>query len=176
MKNRQFIKEFEAHTNYLKCFALKLTKDKNLAEDLFQDTALKAFRYQDKYVANTNIKAWLGTIMKNSFINLYRKKKKRNEVQDTTVEKFFLNDPNKVNLNEGEMVVNVKELYKIIDSLDEGLRRPFLMSYQGYKYEEIQKAMGDLPMGTIKSRIFHARKALKTRVKKLYEHAEYRVA
>jgi len=57
---------------------LQLTKDHNQAEDLFQDTALKAFRYQDKFTPNTNLKAWLGTIMKNAFINLYRKRRWRN--------------------------------------------------------------------------------------------------
>ncbi len=170
MQNAQFIEEFEVHTNYLKHFALQLTKDRNQAEDLFQDTALKAFRYKNKYTPNTNIKAWLGTIMKNSFINLYRKRKKRSEVQDRTTEEFYLNGPINVADNDAEMSMNMKELLNIINTLDDEYRIPFLMAYQGYKYDEIQEVM-NLPMGTIKSRIFHARKMLKSRITKVYDLA-----
>ena len=70
MQNLQFVQEFNSHTNYLRNFAMKLTRDKNAADDLFQETALRAFRHQTQYINNTNLKAWLSTIMKNSFINL----------------------------------------------------------------------------------------------------------
>ena len=172
MQKLQFVQEFETHSNYLKGFAMKLTRDKNRADDLFQDTALSAFRYQNKYLANTNIKAWLSTIMKNSFINQYRKQKRRNEIQDTSAENFYLNESKEVIENDGEMMVNMKEIFKIIDDLDEAYRIPFLMAYQGYQYDEIQKAMGGLPMGTIKSRIHNARKILKGKVKELYGQVE----
>lgn len=171
MQSIKFLQEFEVHTDYLKHFALRLTKDKNQAQDLFQETALKAFRHQNKYLPGTNIKAWLGTIMKNSFINLYRKKKKRNEIQDNTNEHFFLNTPKETISNEGEMSVTMQELFKIIDSLNDDYRIPFLMAYQGYSYEEIQKATGNLPMGTVKSRIFHARKMLEDRIQRVFPSA-----
>lgn len=171
MQDFQFVREFQLHSNYLRHFALQLTKDHNQAEDLFQDTALKAFRYQDKFTPNTNLKAWLGTIMKNAFINLYRKRRKRSEVQDTTKESYYLSRPLTITENDGEMSVTMKELFGIINDLEDDYRIPFLMTYQGYKYEEIQKAMGDLPMGTIKSRIFHARKMLKSKITRVYDQA-----
>ena len=171
MQNLQFVQEFETHSSYLKNFAMKLTRDKSTADDLFQETALSAFRHQQKYITNTNIKAWLSTIMKNSFINLYRKQKRRNEIQDTTTEDFYLNESKEVITNDGEMNVNVKEILAIIDRLDEGYRVPFLMAYQGYQYNEIQETMGNLPMGTIKSRIHHARRILKDQLRKMYDEA-----
>lgn len=171
MQDFQFVQEFQVHTNYLRHFALQLTKDSSQADDLFQDTALKAFRYQNKFTPNTNLKAWLGTIMKNSFINLYRKRQKRSEVQDTTKENYYLGGPLTMTENDGEMSITMKELFKIIDGLEDDYRIPFLMAYQGYKYDEIQKAMGDLPMGTVKSRIFHARKILKNKITRVYDRA-----
>ena len=171
MQNLQFVQEFESHSNYLRHFAMKLTRDKNTADDLFQETALKAFLNQKKYIANSNIKAWLSTIMKNSFINLYRKQKRRNEIQDNTAENFYLNETKEVINNEGEMNMNVKEVLKIVNELNEGYRVPFMMVYQGYQYDEIQEAMGNLPMGTIKSRIHHARRILKNQVKEIYADA-----
>jgi len=170
MKNNQFVQEFELHTKYLKNFAFRLTKDKNLAEDLFQDMAFKAFRYQKNYTANTNIKAWLSMIMKNLFINSYRKKKKRNEVHYATTQEFHLNHPKSMTDNDGEMMMTMKELFEIIDALDDDYRIPFLMAYKGYKYGEIQDAL-NLPMGTIKSRIFQARKLLKAKITKAYNYA-----
>jgi len=169
MQNLKFLQEFNSHSNYLKHFAIKLTRDKNRADDLFQETALNAFRHQKKYTENTNLKAWLSTIMKNSFINLYRKQKRRNELQDTTREDFYLNESKEVIRNEGEISVNMRDIFKLIDELDEGYRVPFMMAYKGYQYDEIQKSMGGLPMGTIKSRIFNARKILKSKIKELYK-------
>ncbi len=171
MHNLQFVQEFESHSNYLRHFAMKLTRDKSRADDLFQETALKALSNQRKYIANTNIRAWLTTIMKNLFINLYRKQKRRNELHDGTSNHFFLNETSEVINNEGEMNMNVKEVHKIIDELDESYRVPFMMVYQGYKYDEIQEAMGNLPMGTIKSRIYHARRILQHRVHEVYGDA-----
>lgn len=168
MQNLQFVQEFNSHTNYLRNFAMKLTRDKNAADDLFQETALRAFRHQTQYINNTNLKAWLSTIMKNSFINLYRKQKRRNEIQDTTSEDFYLNLSNDTINNYGEMNINIQEISKIIDSLKDGYRIPFLMAYQGYQYEEIQEKM-DLPMGTIKSRIHHARRILKKEIREAYD-------
>ena len=171
MKNVQFAQEFEHHRNYLNGFAMKLTRDRNAANDLFQETALKAFRYQNKFISNTNLKAWLSTIMKNSFINQYQKHKRRNEIQDATSGDFYLNTGGSTAFNEGEMNMNIREITSIIDTLDDNLRIPFLMSYQGYQYNEIQKALGNLPIGTIKSRIHQARKKLKTRINMIHREA-----
>lgn len=167
MQSTKFLSEFEVHIDYLNHFALQLTKDKNQAKDLFQETALRAFHYQNKYSPDTNLKAWLGTIMKNSFINFYRKKKRRREVQDNTEEHYFLSTPKNSIGNEGETSVNMKELLKIVDTLSDDYRIPFLMVYQGYSYEEIQEAM-NLPLGTVKSRIFHARKMLRNKIPSVF--------
>ena len=167
MANLQFDQEFKIHSNYLQNFALKLTRDKSAADDLYQETAFRAFKNQDKYIAHTNIKGWLTTIMKNSFINHYRKRKRKNIVLDDTAEDFYINSSHEVTSNDGEMNVNIEEITKAIDNLEEGYRVPFLMSYQGYKYHEIQEAM-NLPLGTIKSRIHIARKILRSKIENMY--------
>ena len=110
------------------------------------------------------MKAWLSTIMRNAFINSFRRKKRRRALQDTTVEGVLLNSSDQSVLNNGEENLRLRELYRIIDELDEGLKRPFLLAYEGYKYEEIHQMMG-LPVGTIKSRIFMARKAMKAKIR-----------
>lgn len=167
MPHSKFAQEFNGHSSYLRRFALKLTKDKNAAEDLFQETALSAFRHEKSYQPNTNFKAWLSTIMKNSFINQYRKNKKRNELQDHTPEDYFLNHTKETISNDGEMNIQMQELLQLISGLKESYRTPFLMAYQGYKYDEIQAVM-DLPLGTIKSKIHHARKILRNKVTTMY--------
>jgi len=104
--------------------------------------------------------------MKNLFINQYRKHKKRNEIQDTTKEDYYLNQSKEAIWNEGEVNMNLEEIWKMIDSLEESYRTPFLMAYNGYKYDEIQKTM-NLPLGTIKSKIHLARKMLKRRYNRM---------
>lgn len=168
MQNVQFTQEFNSHSNYLRNFAMKLTRDKTAADDLFQETALRAFRHQAQYISDTNIKAWLSTIMKNSFINLYRKQKRRSEIQDTTSEDFYLNFSKDTIGNEGEMNINIQEISRIIDGLADGYRIPFLMAFQGYQYDEIHQKL-NLPMGTIKSRIHHARRILKNQIRGIYD-------
>lgn len=171
MTRDNFLHEFNQHSSYLRGFAMKLIRDKNLADDLFQETALKVFRNRDKFREDTNFRGWLSTIMKNTFINQFRKNKRRSELQDTTAEGYLFNSVESTNGNEGEVNVQVYELTKVIDRLDDNYRVPFMMAYEGYQYDEIQKAMGNLPMGTVKSRIHHARKILKRRVNELYEDA-----
>ncbi len=164
MNTNNFTLEFTSLAHHLRAFAYTLTRDTSSAEDLFQETALRAFRHKEKYSANTNMKAWLSTIMKNAFINSFRRKKRQRALQDTTVEGVLLNSSDQSVLNNGEENLRLRELYRIIDDLDEGLKRPFLLAYEGYKYQEIHEIMG-LPIGTIKSRIFMARKEMKAKIK-----------
>lgn len=171
MKTDKFVQNFEALSQYLKAFAYKLTRDKSSADDLFQETALNAFRHRRKFKEDTNMKAWLSTIMKNSFINQFRKKQRRGEIQDRTDGSYFLNSFGGTVNNDGESNVNVEEINYLIDGLDDGYRVPFKMAYQGYQYDEIKNALGNIPMGTIKSRIHHARKQLKKKITKLYGEA-----
>lgn len=151
----------------LQAFAYNLTKDVEESRDLFQETAYRALKNRDKFRPGTNFKAWLFTIMKNIFINNYRRKVKANTIIDTTDNNYFINSGTRTVINQGESTIMVKELRQMIDSLDDSIRIPFERHFQGFKYQEIADEM-DLPLGTVKSRIFFARKELKEKI-----HAKY---
>lgn len=162
----EFNTQFNKLTSLLHSFAYNLTKNSEDASDLYQDTALRALSNKDKFRPGTNFKAWSFTIMKNIFINNYRKKVKRNTIIDSTDNMYFINSA--VNIeNDAENNILMKELNSMIISLDDSLRVPFLKHFAGYKYQEIAEEL-DLPLGTVKSRIFFARKALKSMI-----HAQY---
>jgi len=163
----EFIDNFNQTSTVLNAFAFNLTKNKDDARDLFQETAYRAIKNYEKFNPGTNFKAWLMTIMKNIFINNYRKKVKRNTFQDSTDNNFFLNSGSQTVVNQAEGSMLSRELIGMIDALQPGFKLPFVMHYQGYKYHEIAEQMG-LPLGTIKSRIFFARKELKQKVAKRY--------
>lgn len=166
MSTLEFFQHFNALTNMLNAFAYNLTKNTEDAADLFQETALRALRNKDKFKPGTNFKAWSFTIMKNIFINNYRKKIKRNTIVDTTENLYFINSGVTVE-NDAETNILMQELRKMIDSLDDGLKIPFNLHVEGYKYQEIADEL-ELPLGTIKSRIFFARKALKKMIGNQY--------
>lgn len=151
-------------SNALRAFSLKLTGNNVDAEDLYQDTALRIITNADKYNPGTNFKAWAVTIMRNIFINNYRKKVRRNMIIDQTPNNYYLNSGDKAVDNDGETNVTFNELMALVNTLPEDFKKPFMMAYEGYKYEEIAEELGS-PLGTIKSRIFFARKKLQ----KLYE-------
>ncbi|MCE2768800.1 MAG: RNA polymerase sigma factor [Saprospiraceae bacterium] len=151
----------------LRAFALKLTGSSSDAEDLYQDTALRIIMHADKFNEGTNFKAWAVTIMRNIFINNYRKKIRRNMIVDQTPNSYYL-DSNEVNEpNAGETEIIFSELMVLVEALPEDFKRPFLMAFDGYKYEEIAEELGS-PLGTIKSRIFFARKKLQKLYKERY--------
>lgn len=143
----------------LKYFALKLTSDMEDANDLLQDTILKGLTYREKFTDKTNLSAWMHTIMKNTFINNYRRKQRSGELFDNTKELFFLNMPQDSGFSSPSGSIYRKEIEAGINKLDEQYRTPFMMHVEGYKYEEISQELG-IPMGTVKSRIFIARKIL----------------
>ena len=155
----QIQEQLDSVSNSLRAFSLKLTGNNVDAEDLYQDTALRIITNADKYHPGTNFKAWAVTIMRNIFINNYRKKVRRNLIIDQTPNNYYLNSGDKAVSNDGESDVAYGELVKMVSSLPEDFRRPFIMAFQGYKYEEIAEELGS-PLGTIKSRIFFARKKL----------------
>lgn len=152
----------------LRAFSLKLTGNNDDAEDLFQDTALRIITNAEKYRQGTNFKAWAITIMRNIFINNYRKKVRRNLIIDQTPNNYYINSGDKNVVNDGEQLIAFKELSAMVDKLPEDFKVPFMMAYQGYKYDEIAEELGS-PLGTIKSRIFFARKKLQ----KMYEEAMF---
>lgn len=151
-------------SNSLRAFSLKLTGSHSDAEDLYQDTAVRIITNADKYNPGTNFKAWAVTIMRNIFINNYRKKVRRNMIIDQTPNNYYLNSGDRIVDNDGETNVTFNELMALVDTLPDDFKVPFMMAYEGFKYEEIAEELGS-PLGTIKSRIFFARKKLQ----KLYE-------
>ncbi len=155
----QISNQLDMVSTSLRAFSLKLTGNSVDAEDLYQDTAFRIITNAEKYKPGTNFKAWAVTIMRNIFINDYRKKVRRNLIIDQTPNNYYINSGDSLVNNEGETNVAYGELMKMINSLQEDFRRPFIMAYQGYKYDEIADELG-APLGTIKSRIFFARKKL----------------
>lgn len=153
--------------NTLRAFSLKLTGDMADAEDLYQDTAMRIISNADKFQTGTNFKAWAVTIMRNVFINNYRKKTRRGVILDQTSNNYYLNSGEGMESNGGEGNIAYGELMKMVNKLGDEFRVPFWMAHQGYKYDEIAERL-EVPLGTVKSRIFFARKALKASIKSHY--------
>ena len=171
MSTLEFNKSFNDLSPILNAFAYNLTQDVEDARDLFQETAFRAMANREKFRPGTNHKAWLFTIMKNIFINNYRKKMKANTITDSTENMYYLNSGSKSITNEGEGNVLIKELQGMIADLEDSIRIPFLMHFQGYKYQEIADKF-DLPLGTVKSRIFFARRDLKEKIRTRYANID----
>ncbi len=159
MSKSEFGSMILTHESFLYQLAMKLTKSPVDSDDLLQETYFKALKNSDKFQAGTNIKGWLYTIMKNTFINAYRKKKNQNTFVDETENKYFLN------MNETEKVVKTdarvdhETMMDQINSVEKTYVETFMMYYNGYKYEEIAEILA-IPLGTVKSRIFLARRKM----------------
>ncbi len=163
MSTLEFNSKMDGLTALLHSFAYNLTKNVEDAKDLYQETAFRALSNRDKFQPGTNFKAWIFTIMKNIFINNYRKKVKANTILDTTDNQFYLNSGSHATGNAAEGSMMLKELSGMVADLDDSIRVPFMMHFEGYKYQEIADEL-HLPLGTVKSRIFFARKELKERI------------
>jgi len=150
--------------NNLQYFAYSLTANHDDADDLIQDTYVKAITHKDKFDPATNLKAWIYTIMKNTFINKYRKDTKVNTIIDNTKDLYFLNNSNRSDTVSPDSKYNHAELIKEVENLQDEHRIPFEMHFQGYKYKEIAEQL-DLSIGTVKSRIFFGRKKLMSKLK-----------
>lgn len=148
------------NTEFLKPFAITLTRDNEVAKDLLQETMYRALANKEKYNSGTNIKAWLYTIMRNIFINNYRRKAKQNTIFDNTPNEFLLNYNQVTTTNEAEGALKMKDIQAAIHQLPSIFRNPFMLYFEGYKYHEIADMLNE-PLGTIKSRIHFARKLLK---------------
>ena len=144
-------------------FAYQLTTNREEAQDLLQDTTLKALDNEEKYVDNVNFKGWIFTIMRNIFINNYRQTVRKATVIDQTEDLYHLNISQESGLSTPEGSYAVKEISSVLDEFTDDYRIPFNMYVAGYKYNEIAEKM-NLPLGTIKSRIFFARKRLRKRL------------
>lgn len=140
-------------------FAYLLTSNRDDAYDLLQDTTLKALDNEDKYVDNVNFKGWVFTIMRNIFINNYRKVVRSATIIDQTEDLYHLSLPQDSGLETPEGSMAAQEITAAINTFSDDYRIPFSMHVAGYKYNEIAEKMG-LPLGTVKSRIFFARQKL----------------
>lgn len=157
------------HLGALKNYGLQLTSNLERANDLAQETVLKAIRYESKFEKGTNLKGWLFTIMKNTFINEYRRNIKRNTFLDTTDNTYFINSTAAKISNGGELRFIREDLENAIERLPKDIKFAFTRNMEGYKYHEIAEEI-NIPIGTVKTRIFMARKLLK---KMLWEYESY---
>ncbi|HHB78235.1 MAG TPA: RNA polymerase sigma factor [Saprospiraceae bacterium] len=167
MSTFEFNSKFFQLESLLYSFAYNLTKNADDAKDLYQETAFRALSNRDKFRPGTNFKAWVITIMRNIFINNYRRKRKAGVFMDSTDNQYFINSGSSAVSNSGENSILMQELDAMLEDLDDSIRLPFLMHYYGYKYQEIADQL-ELPLGTVKSRIFFARKELKEKIEKAY--------
>ncbi len=151
------------NSEFLKPFAITLTRDSETAKDLVQETMYRAVANREKYNFGTNIKAWLYTIMRNIFINNYRKKVKQPYVADASTADFLINQSRDASRNAAESSLKAKEIEAQIENLPSIFKNPFLLYFEGYKYHEIADMLEE-PLGTVKSRIHFARKLLKEKV------------
>lgn len=163
MKSQEISLQIAALGSTLKTFTRKFTSDQEESSDLVQDTILKALMYKDKFRENTNLKGWLYTIMRNTFINNYRKNQRARTSRDTTTELYFLNVEDKHTFSGPETRYEYQDIWKNVEELKDELRTPFKLHTSGYKYHEIADHLG-IPIGTVKNRIFHARKEIQKKL------------
>ena len=164
MDAAKFRRELLEVQSELHRFAYKLTADRDEANDLLQETSLKALDNMDKYMPDTNFKGWMYTIMRNIFINNYRRVVRNQTMVDQTEDLYHLNLPQESGFDTPDGSYTIKEIGKAIASFPDEYRIPFSMHVTGYKYHEIAQYM-KLPLGTVKSRIFFARQKLQNILK-----------
>ena len=165
MSASEFNELLLSNAGSLRPFAVSLTHDHEIAKDLFQETLYKALANQDRYSTGTNIRAWLFTIMRNIFINDYRRKAKQRIIFDNSINETLINSGQVIVNNGGENSLQLKEIHKAIYQLPQIFKIPFLLYFEGYRYHEISESLNE-PLGTIKSRIHFARKLLKEQLRR----------
>ena len=165
MTTFEFESSLDSATATLHPLALQLTRDVEDAKDLLQVTFMKAWANKHRFNAGTNLKAWLYTIMKNTFLSEYHRKKRQRTYVDFTDNQYFINSSSMdLSGSEADAHLNLDEINAVIDQLPEVYKTPFKSFLEGFKYEEISESLG-LPLGTVKNRIFLARKELKERLR-----------
>lgn len=163
MSTVEFNQLLVSNSDFLRPFAFTLTRDNESAKDLLQETIYRAMANREKYNVGTNIKAWLYTIMRNIFINQYRRRVKQNTIFDATPNDYFLDYQQGAVSNAAEANLKMKEIQNALHQLPDIFKHPFMLYFEGYKYHEIADMLNE-PLGTIKSRIHFARKLLKEQI------------
>lgn len=156
----EFGTKIDTLTPSLKPYALKLTKDRDDADDLLQETVFKAYSNRDKFQEGTNLKAWLYTIMRNTFITNYQRMVRRKTFIDTTDNNHFINTSSSKLDNRATGNFVLQDANNAVDGLKDMYKVPFTMYFRGFKYHEIAEKL-EIPIGTVKNRIHIARKELK---------------
>lgn len=164
MRTANFAQDLLSVQTELLNFAYKLTADREEANDLLQETSLKALDNEEKYTAETNFKGWIYTIMRNIFINNYRKALRDQTYVDQTDNQYYLNQNFDIEGDSTEGSCDLKEMHRIVNALPKEYRVPFSMYVSGFKYREIADKLG-LPLGTVKSRIYFTRQKLQEELK-----------
>lgn len=164
MKSFSFRKDLVGIQEELLRFAYKLTTSREEANDLLQETSLKALDNEEKYLPDTNFKGWMYTIMRNIFINNYRKIVRDQMFIDQTDNLYHLNLPQGNDSENTVIAYDLKEIHRVVNALPKGYRVPFAMHISGFKYREIADKLR-LPLGTVKSRIFFTRQRLQEELK-----------
>jgi RNA polymerase sigma-70 factor (ECF subfamily) len=165
MSTKEFEKLLLDNAGFLKPFAFTLTKDNESASDLTQETLYRALSNKEKYNVGTNIKAWMYTIMRNIFINDYRRKSRQNVIFDNSPNEYLLENNHSEVYNSAESRIRIKEIETAISNLPDIFRNPFMLYFDGYRYNEIASYLQE-PLGTVKSRIHFARKLLKEAIER----------
>ena len=162
MSEQEFYNQLVTHSQQLEGHALKLTMNREESKDLIQETVYKALKNKNKFQVNTNLSAWLYTIMKNTYINNYKRRKRVEEENDYVRDRYFSQESFK---NHASPVSHMqhKHLKKMVDELDQIYKVPFKRYFSGFKYKEIAEEL-NIPIGTVKNRIFQARAQLKDRL------------
>lgn len=158
-ENASLIEKTLQMDSHLRQYAVSLTMNLDDAEDLLQDTYLKVMQNENSYKEDTNLKAWVITIMKNTFINNYRRKQRSKVFIDQSEDLFYLSNSVSSNEDNADMHLYYTEINKKIQEKKEEQKKPFEMFIDGYKYQEIADEM-NISIGTVKSRIFFMRKRL----------------
>jgi RNA polymerase sigma-70 factor (ECF subfamily) len=165
MSEAEFLGQLKGLENSMYKFAYRLTQKKEDVKDLVQETFLKALVHQAKFVSNENMKAWVFTIMKNTFINAYRHRLREVSYFDNMEDSIPAIRVHSSGSDHPDSTYSEKEIIRIIGQLKPGFRIPFVLFLQGYRYKEIADTL-KLNIGTVKSRIFLSRKHLMTRIEK----------
>lgn len=166
MRTANFAQDLLSVQTELLNFAYKLTADREEANDLLQETSLKALDNEEKYTTETNFKGWVYTIMRNIFINNYRKALRDQTYVDQTDNQYYLNQNFDIEGDSTEGSYDLKEMRRIVNALPKEYRIPFSMYVSGFKYREIADKLG-LPLGTVKSRIYFTRQKITGRTEGL---------
>lgn len=170
MNIHQFSQKYSATANDLYGFAFFLTRDKTNADDLVQDTAFRALKNLEKFRPGSNFKAWITTIMRNTFINSIRKRQRSKlDFKDST-EFNYINTNQTLEESTVEQKLIQDDIENLLYNIDNTWKDAFILRYKGYSYQEISQML-KIPLGTAKGQVFKGRQELKKRIKQFRLHS-----